>query len=71
MRGLLLTPLLSLAEDAELVQCKYLGGGLAGGMREGHRYWAQGPLAATVREWALGSGDLGGGLIPGCYLHAL
>ena len=40
-------------------------------MREGDRYWAQGLLAATVREWALGSGDLGGGLIPGCYLHAL
>lgn len=57
MRGLLLTPLLSLAEDAELVQCKYLGRGLAGGMREGDRYWGQ-------ETW-------GGGLIPGCYLHAL
>lgn len=68
LRGLLLTPLLSLAEDAELVQCKYLGGGLAGGMGEGDRYWAQGPLAATVREWALGSGDLGGWSHPGLLL---
>lgn len=57
IQGLVLIPLLSLAEDAELVQCKCWAEGLAGG--EGGRE------EAAVKKWVLGSADLGSYL---CWL---
>lgn len=62
IQGLILTLLLSLAEDAELVQRKcWAGGGRAcwRGEREGDRCRARSPRLQPSRNWVLGSADLG------------
>lgn len=70
IQGLLLTPFLSLAEDAELVQCKYLGRGpCRRDERDGDRYW--GPWLPLSESGCWGQETWGGGLIPCCCLHAL